>query len=451
MTWQAYSIVSVTGAILDRVPASDLSWARALSAGADGSITVPRDEIKVSDAAFDDLFAHWKRTIVLEHDGVVRFAGLINAEPEISGRSVTFGLTDLWGLWSRRGAWDHNAPSIAGWTQTYSGLSLRTLAKRAVQRGTTGPSAPPIALPITLEADVSGSHERSYFGYHMETVADVLDDLALEGVKIDFAGRWLSGAFDWEMRTDPTPTIHEWHVTAALGGGVSKFSRNADGAKMTNNSIFVGEGAEVEMLVRNQADESSDLPLLERIDARKYVTDVNQLQNLANEGAVVYGPPTDAWSFEVMIDGDPKISAVKLGDTARLWFSGHWRIPDGMYDRRITKIEGSLGNKATITVQPTVASGGVDHTDARQELERLQRRVKALETATPMNHTSISYYEPGAGLPINYYDGPGGDFLGGGSGIVGIGIDTVEAISRSDYDALGTPNPTTLYAIDESS
>lgn len=36
------------------------------------------------------------------------------------------------------------------------------------------------------------------------------------------------------------------------------------------------------------------------------------------------------------------------------------------------------------------------------------------------------------------------------TGLVGIGITVVEATTRTAYDALVTPNPTTLYAIDES-
>jgi hypothetical protein len=431
-SWQAVVVATVTGAPL----------------------AILRDEMDVTDEQFEDLIAHWKRTVVLEHNGVVRFAGLIENDEQVA-RGVKLTLTDIWGLWRRRGAWDHNAASIAAWSVSYTGLSLRTLCKRAVQRGTTGPASPPISLPITLEADVAGALDRWYFGYHLETVGDVLDDLALEGVKIDFRGRWLADFLDWQMLTDPDPGVmHEWWVDAPGGKGVTNFRRHRDGSKTTNNSIFVGEGAEEAMLVASQADEASDLPLLDRIDSRKYVTDTVQLQRLADEGAVVFGPPTDAWSFDILANGDPGASGVMLGDTVRLWFAGHWRIPDGSYDRRVTRIEGNItGENVTITVQPTAPAGGVDHMDDRQELERLDRRVKALETASPMNHTSISYYDGDtSGIPISYYDEPGGTENYSGSGITGIGIDTVEKITRTAYDALGSGRPgTTAYLIDESS
>jgi len=431
MTVQAYSVDTVTGDVIDRIQVSDFPYARALSAGANGSCTIPLNH-EYSDAAFANLIAHWKRTIVLERDGVVRFAGTVSGQPVYGASTVKLQLTDLWGLLARRGAWDLNAANVEDWSITYTDMSLETLVKRAVQRGTTGPAMPAAGIPLTLPADIPGTLTRTYYGYHLQLVADVLDDLALEGVRIDFEPRWLDGKLDHELRTNPTSTLHEWHVNAPAGG-VTNFRRNADGAKMTNNSIFVGEGSEADMLVRSQADLTSDLPRLDRVDARKYITDPAQLAALAAEGSIVYGPATDAWSFDLVAS---EAVGVRLNDTARLWFAGDARIPDGSYDRRITRIEGSLGDTVTVTVQPTVASGGIDHFDARQELDRLERRMKALETASPLNHTSISYAPPGGGPIVR------------GGGILGIGIDVAEAIAESAWLALGDDrNPTTLYAI----
>jgi hypothetical protein len=65
-----------------------------------------------------------------------------------------------------------------------------------------------------------------------------------------------------------------------------------------------------------------------------------------------------------------------------------------------------------------------------------------------MNHTSVTYTEP----PIVNYDFPPsteypGGYQGSGSGLIGIGLDTVEKIHRDDFNALSYKSPSTLYCV----
>lgn len=356
MTWQAYSVETLTGTVQDRLPVSDFRWGRALSTGTTGECTIPWDSVDFTKAQFDDLIAHWKRTIVLEFDGVVVYAGIVRDFEDV-GRTTVLQLTDLWGLWARRGSWNRFAPSVNLSELTYTNLSLGTLAKRVVERGTAASQPTPVmALPLTLPADVAGPLTRTYYGYHQEFVADVLDDLAAEGVDIDFHPRWLSGALDWEMVTDPNVSTHEWDVTAAEGG-VLNFRRSVSGSKMTNHAITVGQGSDVDMLIYAQADEASDLPMIERIDARKHIGLGSQLQAIADVQVVLHTPPTESWSFDVRVDGDPAVGAIRLGDTARLHFDGHPRVADGFYNKRIVKISGGLDGRMRLFCQPS--GGGV--------------------------------------------------------------------------------------------
>jgi hypothetical protein len=89
------------------------------------------------------------------------------------------------------------------------------------------------------------------------------------------------------------------------------------------------------------------------VEARKHLDDPIQLQAIADALLVKYTPPTETWTFDILADGDPTVGQIRLGDTARLWFSGHPRIPDGYYDRRIVRLSGSLGEKVTVTCQAT--------------------------------------------------------------------------------------------------
>ena len=352
MTWLAYSVDSTTGADKTALPVSDFTWARALSAGADGRCVVPLDQLtEFTVQQKRDLTRHWQRTIVLEYFGVVVFAGLVRAF-ERDTRTLTLYLTDLWGLWARRGAWDHNAEIMAEWSVTHSDMSLGTLAKRAVQRGTNGPPLPVIDVPLSLPADVSGLLERTYEGFRSEFVGDVLTDLMDEGLNIDFRPRWSGGSFEWIMRNDPDTNLWEWHVNAPKGG-VSNFREESDGSRITNNARFIGEGSDVDTLARSQRNADSDYPLLDRVDSRKHIGNADQLSKLAGAANIQYGYPTVQYTFEVVASGDPSVSDLLLGDTARLWFDGDLWNTDGAHDRIITRLSGSLGERVTVTCQTT--------------------------------------------------------------------------------------------------
>lgn len=352
MSWLAYSVDTITGGQKTLLPEpSEFTWNRALSAGALGQCVIPLDGVGFSIAQMKTLTAEWAQTIVLEHDGDVVFAGIVRGR-EYADRILTLKLVDLWGIWARRGAWDYAEPFVKLWEETYSSASLSLLAKRAVQRGMSG--TPPIerVLPITLPADLSGSITRTYYGYHLEFVSDVLEDLMDEGLDIDFRPRWVSGALDWEMRNDPAQTQREWHVNAP-DGGVSGFWESTDGARIANNSYMVGEGSGVTMLIQSQRYVDSTLPMLIRVESRKHISDEDQLSNLATRSNELYQEPTSSWSFEVLASGDPSVGELRLGDPVTLWFDNDPWIEDGKYERRIVRLSGGIGERVTVTCQPT--------------------------------------------------------------------------------------------------
>lgn len=356
MSLLAYSVDTITGGDKSSISVASFPWVRALSAGSETTCVIKLDDAGYTKADLQYLTAQWKRTIVLERDGVVLYAGMVRRRAQ-AGRWLILGLTDLWGLFARRGAWDHGAPLISEWSVTYTSASLALLAKRAVERGIDTVTFAGNAVPITLPADVSGAIERTYYGYHLEMVGDVLLDLMDEGIDIDFHPRWVGGALDWEMRVNPSPTLREWRVDAPKGG-VTGFSEDSDGARMMNHSLQIGEGSGVDTLASAQSDLASELPGMSRVDSRKHVTNPDQLSALAGEALVKFKEPTESWSFEMLASGnaevgDPPVGDLRLGDTARLWFDGDPWVEDGSHDRRIVKMAGDLGEKVTVTCQPT--------------------------------------------------------------------------------------------------
>lgn len=351
---QAYSADMITGEVIDRVPFSAASYSRLLSAGADGSVTVPIDGT-FTKTEMRHLFQHLSRMIVIEEDGQVEFMGRIITRGYRRGQSLLqLGVDDIWSVIARRGGWDHSAPNVEKWKTTVTG-NLATQAAAAIMRGRdVGPVLPAMALPITLPGGYPGpSVTRPYYGYHVEMVGDTLANLLDEGLDIYFQPRWIgSGDADWLFRAGPawqSGQTREFYVTAD-GSDVVAFSEDSDASRVTNNARYVGEGSEVDMLVRSSRNPASPYPLLDRTTQAKNVDTVAQLAAMSEQDLLTYGDPTFQWEFTVLAD-----SPVDVGDKVRLHFDGDPWIADGWHERRVVKVSRSIPGPAvkTITVQRT--------------------------------------------------------------------------------------------------
>ncbi|WP_136029217.1 hypothetical protein [Microbacterium sp. PF5] len=343
----------ITGARVETVRASAFSYARLLSAGAEGTATIPLDG-SMSPAEIDALFAAWKHMLVLERNGVVEFIGYIVAEPQYTRGTSTLQLKlgDLWSLLAGRLAVDHSVGQAVLWSQTVTG-NLATHANTALvwaRDSYTG--LPNASFPLTIPGVPGGtSVTRTYYGYHLQPLPAMLNNLMDEGLDIYFKPQWLApGMAGWVTHANnawSSGTTREMSVTAPFSQ-VTGFTQRKDAARVINNSIRAGEGSELDMLAVSNIDMASPLPLLERVTNSKDVTSASQLSVLAGQDLVTYGEATVQWDLEVLAD-----TPVDVGDTLRLHFSGDLRIPDGWYTRRVVKIAGDMGNFKTVSVQAT--------------------------------------------------------------------------------------------------
>lgn len=344
----------VTGQRVDTVPVSGFSYSRLLSARGDGDATVPLDG-SFGKATLKALLEPWRYMLAHERDGVVEYTGYITGRAYKRGASlVNASLGDLWALWGRRIAADRTTSPVEKWQATVSG-NLATHANTAmVWARDTYTGVPDASLPLTIPGVSGGpSVTRTYYGYHLAYMADFLGDLLAEGLDIYYRPEWASpGVVGWYTHAGTgwgSGVVREFSVTAPQSPVVA-FGESDDGSRVTNNSIRVGEGSEVDMLTRSRLNATSPLPLLERVESVKTISDPAQLDALAVQDLVMYGSATSQWDFTVSAD-----EPVDVGDTVRLHFDGDPWIDDGWHARRVVKVSASIPgpDSKTISVQPT--------------------------------------------------------------------------------------------------
>lgn len=348
----AHVVDAFTGNRVETINVSSFTGSRLLSARGDGDVTIPLDD-SFTKAQLKSLLRPWRYIIVLERDGIVEYGGYITSEPRYQrGKStVSVTLGDFWALLSRRVMTGRAATNIVAWQQAVNG-TLGGIARWHLLESWNRAIVPSPKFPVTIEeTSDTALVTRPYFGYEMKYLSDVFANLMAEGLDIYFQPRWASpGKFEWLMRSGvswSSGAQREYDVTADESP-VSAFDSQGDAARLANNAIRVGEGSEIDLLVRSDEDEASDLPLLERITMSKSVSDVGQLQSQATQDIYTYGLPTRQWSFSVSAD-DPG----DVGDTAHMIFVDDPWMDDGIFPRRVVKVDVDLSEMKTITLQPT--------------------------------------------------------------------------------------------------
>ncbi|WP_144795684.1 hypothetical protein [Microbacterium paludicola] len=274
-------------------------------------------------------------------NGVVLAAGQIQGDPFTFPGASSIKATGLGDYFDRRyvlpvlGA-DELPRDV---TSAWSGLSLRTIAKRLVQQAMSHPSS---GLPVDLEADVAGSHEREYPGSDGMTVWQALENLTnVEGgPDITFRPKLSEDRrhVRWDMLTG-SPQLtqggadHYWDVSAP-GPHAAVDSLVRDGRDLASRSFLTG------VTLRNMLPN----PIaLEGLDGYKTGTNATNLR-LAG-GSPRYGGAYFNWdsvaSGSAFLDSE-RGHRVEPGQT--FTFSAHLRNPSGRPMRLMLRFRNAEGD-----------------------------------------------------------------------------------------------------------
>ena len=355
MAWSVWSVDTVTGGDRQRLPnPASFSWGRVLNAGGSGSAVFMLRDSVFSRLNPRTVLREKSRTLVLDWDGVVVYAGAVDhaVYDQPSGR-LTVAHSDIWTTLKDRLAIDHREPIAKVINQVFASKSSGTIAKKMVELSMQGLAGMNIALPITLPADVAGSISRTYYGYHFEWLGDVLQDLMDEdgGTDIDFRPRWVGNSLNWEMRTGSLSSgSYEWHVGVEKSG-ITDLSVTSDAVNVATACYAIGEGSGVDKLARSVRDFTPDYPFADRLTTLSTETSEDALSRYALGELNVFKKPTEQWEFSVLASGTPKVSDLLLGGTAKTWVQDDPWLTAGWNTNRIIGFSGDLSENINLQFQ----------------------------------------------------------------------------------------------------
>lgn len=257
--------------------------------------------------------------------------------------------------------------SWAQWQQTYTGLSLGTIAKRLIELAMSHTGG---SLPIVLPPDEAGVHERTYRGHELATVATRLEQISgvIGGPDVRFEPRVTADLMGIEalMRvgTEADPLVHQAggdHVwdASAVRGVVGEVSVHVDATGLAGRSWVTGDGMGEALRMARADDEAlvdAGFPLLEFSEAHSDVSDPATLQGWATGNLAATRRPWQTWKIRVLASS---MRGARAGDFARVHIPRDHRYlsllaATGSQRARILTISGSLDSEfVDITFAPT--------------------------------------------------------------------------------------------------
>lgn len=332
----------------------DCPWKRALNGKSSGQarfqVGDPADEGALNRRNLWP-YDHW---LVVEFGDLIVYAGIITATSyDWASKQVTVSHSDLWEFWDKRHVLPNRTGDIAKGKLEYKNLSPGTLAKRALEIGTLDTGGLRYHVPIVLPADVSGDVDRTIYGYNLESVQSILDEVMgdPDGPDLDFRPRWSdAGTLEWVFDVNAYPNwLYEWSLDAE-DTPVKNFTYRVHGEDLVSHVIAAGEGTEVDMIVGTATSD----PAVTSYPAFEYILSAKNAKTEAKAARQARGHlyANDAAVRQVDMTlraaGDPPVSSLRLGATVRWKAGADWWLPSDWQQWRLVEFSGSLNDEVNL-------------------------------------------------------------------------------------------------------
>lgn len=343
--YKVYTVSTSTWGDRQLVDAKAAPWKRTHNESAGGLQTSFKlSDPKVAAVHKAGALTPVDRCLVVEHDGVVLYAGIIWEDDfDNDSRTLTVSHEDIWSLLALRLIAADRTGAIPAWKQTYSGLEYDTIIKRIVRLATTGAGR---TIPLQVENDYPGGRARTYNGYNLDLAVDAITEIMNlpGGPDVDLRPEWASdgSSLQWTLRTgNMNPDSQTIEVIAdADQSAVKGIKRKRSGRERATRIMGVGEGSGVDIKVR--AGVSAGPFELERIEQAKNIKSLSDLQDFANGKQAARAGLITQYSMDLNINSPVirNLWSLKPGAYLRWHTTGNPAIPDGWKQHKIIEYSG---------------------------------------------------------------------------------------------------------------
>ncbi|WP_120338136.1 hypothetical protein [Cryobacterium soli] len=359
-----------SGAKLAQVMPSAGSFKRVLCGSGSGEHTFRLGFGKRTREQWRALTQPWARTLAIDEDGVVIYAGIIAKRPykwkvwqikvthvdvrEIFRRRFPFGVKSYW----------ENLNTLPG-KLVLTNLSQRAVVARILQESLVGPF-PTYSLPIVLpSATEAGSVTVTYENYLLRTTFDLLEDIQNmdRGPDIDFVPRWsTSNTLEWvaEVGTPSVPHLTKGSIDFNLTVRDPKLfdvTYDEDATDQLTGIFSVGTGSEVDMAVGGDGmGYSATTPALDVVQRNKAEANPDILASFSRAGLTTLAHPTVQIGVSMNSVAERNLATMPVGTMLRINFKDDPWIPDGWKETRAISYSGDMSKKVSFETQPLVGA-----------------------------------------------------------------------------------------------
>lgn len=337
------------------LPVDDLPWKRLWNTGHQSSFSFKVSELDLKPELYRENIWPLRFWIVVQWNNTPIYAAMITDHKyKRATRTVTVPVADIWYFWDRRHVLDNKTAEAGLYKLDWKNITYKTMAIRAVKKGIEQVEESPLnwALPIVFPAEASGSIDREVWGYSLETVKELLDEASQAGeFNTDFRPRWAAdGSLEFVMEFDGAGTTLEYDLDAAESP-VTDLEYTVVGSKLTNHVFGIGEGSEMDMLMRVSTKPGyTPYPALESTVDGKNISKKERLQEMATAHRFAHDATIRQATMEVRADGPPHVGMIRLGSKVR------WRsvedpyVPTQWHEQTIVEFSGSLKQSVNISM-----------------------------------------------------------------------------------------------------
>ena len=360
MAWSMTSVVTLDGRSAGPIWPETGSWRNQGNGVGEGQHTflLADPEHAMPRVYWRDKFVKRRRTLVQSWDGVAVYAGeVIDTDWDADEHRLTVMHREIRGMFSRLPFGpEHIGPGGKAPTSgsQFTGLSKRGLARAVVMRGFDSPNARR-RLPIDFGPEYPGSESAWWSWHQFPTIESMLTEVQNSdgGPDVWLEPMWTQTGLEWKLRLG-NPRLSAGSFTYVRGvdeSPVVGLQVREDATRQATQVWGLGQGSGVDMLASvKELPATPDMPVLDRVEAFKDVSDGGVLQSLTDGAAAAYAVPTPLATFKLRIGPTVHPAMIRPGTVLNVRVPEDEWIEQQQFTGRVVSVEGDLSDVLTVGV-----------------------------------------------------------------------------------------------------